>query len=167
MIPARAVCSPVPVTSTRIDPVAFTVPAITLSPGFLSTGRDSPVIIASFTALLPSRTTPSAGMLAPGRTRTVSPCLSSLTGTSSIFSPVTRVAVSGTSFANSPSAPCACMIDRISIQWPRIMMVMSVASSHQRSIPGTPRVTATLNVNATVMASEMSVIIPGRRSLIS
>src|SRR6478672_5660993 len=47
------------------------------------------------------------------------------------------------------------------------MMVMSVASSHHRSIPGTPRVTARLNANATVMASEISVIIPGSRSRIS
>ena len=46
-------------------------------------------------------------------------------------------------------------------------MVISVASSHQRSMPGAPKVTARLNAKATVMASEISVIIPGSRSLIS
>ena len=66
MIFASAVCSPVPVTSTRSEPEPFTVPAMTRSPGFLSTGRDSPVIIDSLTALVPTRTTPSAGMPWPG-----------------------------------------------------------------------------------------------------
>jgi len=45
--------------------------------------------------------------------------------------------------------------------------VTSVASSHQRSIPGTPRVTARLHPNATLIARAMSVIIPGRRSVSS
>src|SRR4051794_9542705 len=44
------------------------------------------------------------------------------------------------------------------------MIVTSVASSHHRSEPGNPKVTARLNPNATMIASEMSVIIPGRRS---
>jgi len=39
---------------------------LTLSPAFLGIGRDSPVIIDSFTSLEPSRTTPSTGILAPG-----------------------------------------------------------------------------------------------------
>jgi hypothetical protein len=52
-------------------------------------------------------------------------------------------------------------MDLISIQWPRSMTVTRVASSSQRGIPGYPAVTATLNPKATVMASAMSVIIPG------
>ena len=36
------------------------------------------------------------------------------------------------------SAPCAWEIERISIQWPSSMIVTSVASSHQRAIPGSP-----------------------------
>ena len=55
MIPASAVLSPTPVTSTRSEPAAFTVPAMTLSPFFFSTGRDSPVSIDSSTLLVPSR----------------------------------------------------------------------------------------------------------------
>ena len=44
------------------------------------------------------------------------------------------------------------------------MIVTNVASSHHRSEPGKPNVTARLNPNATVIASEMSVIMPGKRS---
>ena len=47
------------------------------------------------------------------------------------------------------------------------MTVTSVASSHHKSDPGKPSVTARLNTNATLIASEMSVIIPGNRSRIS
>src|SRR5439155_24651268 len=65
------------------------------------------------------------------------------------------------------NAPWAWEIDRISIQWPSTIIVTSVASSHQRSEPGKPIVTARLNTNATLIASEMSVIIPGNRPRIS
>lgn len=73
-------------------------------------------------------------------------------------SPEIRCAVSGSSFASSLSAACACVIERISIQWPRTMIVTRVASSHQRSIPGKPKVTARLKMNATLIASAMRVI---------
>jgi hypothetical protein len=164
MMPASAVFSPVPVTSTRRDPAPFTVPAITVRPAVLRTGRDSPVIIDSFTSLSPSRTTPSAGTPAPGRTSTRSPSRRSATRTISVRSPAIRSAVSGSSRASSFSAPWAWEIERISTQWPSTMIVTRVASSHQRSVPGKPSVTARLNTNATVMASAMSVIMPGRRS---
>ena len=55
-------------------------------------------------------------------------------------------------------------MERISIQWPSSMIVTSDDSSHQSGIPGAPKLTAALNTNATEMASEMSVIIPGLRS---
>ena len=51
----------------------------------------------------------------------------------------TRVAVSGSSFASSFSAPCACVMERISIQWPSSMIVTSVASSHQSGIASDSR----------------------------
>ncbi len=70
----------------------------------------------------------------------------------------------GSSFASSRSAPCAWEIERISIQWPSSMMVTSVASSSHSGMPGYPNVTAALKTNATVMASAISVIIPGSRS---
>lgn len=50
MIPASAVRSPMPVTSTRNEPEPLTVPAITLCPSASLIGRDSPVIIDSLTA---------------------------------------------------------------------------------------------------------------------
>ncbi|MGY3490514.1 hypothetical protein ACVW1C_008458 [Bradyrhizobium sp. USDA 4011] len=131
MIPARAVFSPVPVTSTRSEPSLLTVPAITLSPSPFDTRRDSPVIIDSFTELLPDLTMPSAGMLAPGRIRTRSPTRNWSTVTSSVWSSsVNRRALSGNSLASSLSAPCAWKIERISIQWPSSMIVTRVASSH-------------------------------------
>jgi hypothetical protein len=55
------------------EPEPLTVPAITWSPGALCTGLDSPVSIDLLMSLDPSRTTPSAGALAPGPTRTRSP----------------------------------------------------------------------------------------------
>jgi hypothetical protein len=43
MMFASAVCSPVPVISTRSEPEPFTVPAMTFAPSFFRTGTDSPV----------------------------------------------------------------------------------------------------------------------------
>ena len=57
--------SPVPVTVTRSEPEPLTVPAMTFTPSAFGTGTDSPVIIDSFTSLLPLCTMPSAGTLAP------------------------------------------------------------------------------------------------------
>ena len=75
-----------------------------------------------------------------------------------------RTAVAGSSFASSFRAPLACAMERISIQCPSSMIVTSVASSHHNAIARKPSVTARLNTKATVIASEISVIIPGRRS---
>ena len=52
-------------------PVLFRVAPMTSAPGLFSTGSDSPVIIDSSTALLPSSTFPSTGIFSPGRTTTV------------------------------------------------------------------------------------------------
>src|SRR5262249_46265516 len=73
MMPASAVFSPMRVTSIRSAPEPFTVPAITVPPGDLGTGRDSPVIIDSLTSLDPSRTMPSAAGAAPAGTDTPTP----------------------------------------------------------------------------------------------
>ena len=163
MIPDRAVCSPTAVTRTRRLPPAATVPATTCSPGCLATGRDSPVIIDSSTSAAPSVTVPSAGTRVPGRTRTTSPTASDASGTTSVPVNVTRSAASGSSWASAESAPCACMIERISIQCPRLMTVMRVESSHQTSTSKMPSVAAHDAAKATTIASEMSVIIPGCR----
>ena len=59
---------PSPTLSARMisDPVPFRVPPISLLPTVLAFGSDSPVTMDSSTALLPSSTSPSTGMLSPG-----------------------------------------------------------------------------------------------------
>ena len=52
----------------------------------------------------------------------------------------------------------------ISSQWPRTMIVISDASSHQTSISKRPNVAASEVPKATMMARLMSVIMPGLRS---
>ena len=83
---------------------------------------------------------------------------------SSIRSPTMRCAVLGSSRASSFNAPLAWKMDRISIQWPSSMIVTRVASSHHSASPGYPSVTARLKKKATLIAREISVIIPGSRS---
>ena len=73
MICDSVVSSPTRVASQRRYPEVFAVAAETRSPGALSTGMLSPVSAASFTALMPSTTTPSTGMFSPGRTTKISP----------------------------------------------------------------------------------------------
>jgi hypothetical protein len=164
MIPDRAVSSPIASTRTRRLPPTAIVPATTRSPGSLATDRDSPVIIDSSTSAAPSTTDPSAGTRPPGRTSTMSPTARAASSIVSTPAPVTRSAVSGSSSASADRAPRAWAIERISSQWPRSMIVMSVASSHQISTSKNPSVLAQLVAKATTMASEMSVIIPGCRS---
>ena len=59
--------------ASRSCPVWLSVPPITLSPGSLATGIDSPVTIDSSTVERPSITSPSTGTFSPGRTRSRSP----------------------------------------------------------------------------------------------
>ncbi len=107
-MPESAVASPTAVTLTRSAPSpALTVPAMTRSPGPFSTGADSPVIMASFSDVLPSVTSPSAGTPPPGRTNTRSPTANAAAGTVSTPSGVRRSAVSGNRWASASSAPDA------------------------------------------------------------
>ena len=168
-IPASAVSSPTAVTSTRKPESVATVPATTESPTPRRTGRDSPVTIDSSTSAAPSTITPSAGTLPPGRTITVSPTPSSEGATVSVMSPTTRSASSGSRAASESSAEVVCASDRISIQWPRSMITISSASSHQksRSCGNTPRLEPHEAMKATVMARPINSIIPGARERIS
>ena len=79
---ARAVSAPTAVARRVSVPSALMVAPATLSPGFLSTGTDSPVSIDSSTAEAPSVTSPSTGIFSPGRTRSRFPTLTCSTGTS-------------------------------------------------------------------------------------
>ncbi len=69
----RVVSSPTLEASHLMKPERLTVPAETKLPSCLSTGRLSPVSADSSTALVPSMTVPSTGMLSPGRTTKISP----------------------------------------------------------------------------------------------
>ena len=137
MMPERAVSSPVAVTRTRrlLSPL-LTVPPSTRSPSALLTGRDSPVIMASFSSDAPWATSPSAGTLEPGRTSTMSPARRSPAGTTRVSPPSPiRSAVSGMSLASASSAPDAWRTLRISSQWPSSITSISVTSSQKKLSP--------------------------------
>ena len=82
MMRESTVSAPVRSTRNRSAPFRLSVAPMTVSPGALAMGVGSPVNIDSSTLLLPSSTTPSAGMVSPGRTTTSSPGRSSASGTS-------------------------------------------------------------------------------------
>ena len=85
-------------------PEVFIVAALTAEPGALSTGTDSPVSADSFTALSPSSTTPSTGMLSPGRTTNTSPTRTSSMSASTSSPPRSSLARLGASFIRLFSA---------------------------------------------------------------
>jgi hypothetical protein len=64
-----------PTFSARITkpPAWLSVPPISLAPGSLPTGIDSPVTIDSSIVRAPSSSSPSTGTFSPGRTRSRSP----------------------------------------------------------------------------------------------
>ena len=80
---ASTVCEPTRSERITSAPLVFKVAPISLSPTRLVTGIGSPVSIDSSTALLPSATTPSTGTFSPGRTRSMSPTCTCVSGTSS------------------------------------------------------------------------------------
>ena len=77
---AKVVSSPTRRARARMKPLVFMVAALTRSPGFLSTGTDSPVRADSSTAVSPSMISPSTGTDSPGFTRKMSPLATSSTG---------------------------------------------------------------------------------------
>ncbi len=99
----------------------------------------------------------------------MSPTRRSPGGTATTSSPSTRSASSGSRAASESSAEVVRASERISTQWPSSMMTMRSASSHQNSssCEASPSVAAQEARNATVIASPMSSIMPGLRSLIS
>ena len=144
MIPARAVSSPTFVTLIVSAPLPFIAPPITSDFTSLLTGFDSPVSIDSLTLDSPLITTPSVGIVEPGRTNTRSPTFKLATVTILVPFFVTSSASSGNSFASSFNAPCAFCTEAISNQCPKSMIVTNVASSHQKSMPCSPNDTAML-----------------------
>ena len=154
MIFESVVSSPTRVASQRRKPLTLTVAALTLSPGSLSTGMLSPVRAASFTALPPEITTPSTGMLPPGRTTKISPFLTCPTGTAfSISLPsapfLTTVASFGESCISPFRASVVLPFEIDSSIFPTVMRVRIIAALSKyrscRSVsasPGFPAFTA-------------------------
>ena len=68
MTRASVVSSPARVTRIRSSPLPFRVPENTSSPGCLSRGSDSPVMVLSSTLDTPCAMTPSAAIRSPART---------------------------------------------------------------------------------------------------
>ena len=113
----RYVSSPVLVTSIVTAASPFTDPPMTAVPFPFSTGLLSPVSIASLTLVCPSTITPSVGIFSPGFTRTRSPRISLVTGTSWVEpSSFTRWASAGIRRTRLSRAAEAPSTDFISIQ---------------------------------------------------
>ena len=124
-----------PVTRTYSVPSPFCDPPNTESPAPLATSRASSVTSASFTCDSPRTTSPSAGTISPASTMTVCPTCTSSSGTSAKEPPgCSTCACAGRSSAISLSASPAPITARISTQWPKSMMTMSVASSQKKSM---------------------------------
>ena len=128
MIWLRVVSSPTRVARQRRKPDWFTVAAETLSPSPLSTGMLSPVRAASFTALWPSRTTPSTGTFSPGRTTNTSPVWTSSMGTSTSCPSRATTAVLGASFIRLRRASVVFPLERASSILPTVMRVNIMAA---------------------------------------
>ena len=121
-----------PTFSARIRklPVVLSVPAITLAPGSLVTGIDSPVTIDSSSDERPSVTMPSTGTFSPGRTRRMSPTATSSSATSSSVPSRTRRAVFGARSISARIAPDVASRARNSSTWPSsTSTVMTAAAS--------------------------------------
>ncbi len=142
---ASAVSAPTRVARTRSDPLPLTVPPITSSPGALPTGRLSPVIMLSSTALAPAMTTPSTGTFSPGRTSSRSPTRTSSTGTvRTCPSGPTTLACAGARRSRAFSASEEPRRLRISIQWPNRTKVTNIAAAS--------KVVSTLGANSVANA---------------
>ena len=135
MIWARVVSSPTLVAMHFRKPDWLIVAALTVSSAFLSTGIDSPVRADSLTALLPSRTTPSTGMLSPGLTTKISPLFTSSTGTSISSPSLRRTAVFGASFSRLLRASVVLPLDIASSILPTVISAGIIAALSKYSWP--------------------------------
>ncbi|OIQ71295.1 hypothetical protein GALL_470900 [mine drainage metagenome] len=101
------------------------VAPITASPGFFPTGIDSPVSIDSSTCEAPSSTSPSTGILSPGRMSTTSPGSTSEVATVNSAPLRSTVALGGARFISARIASEAPARARISSQCPSRMNTSS------------------------------------------
>ena len=154
MICESVVSSPTRTASQVRQPERLTVAADTASPAALSTGTLSPVSAASSTAASPDTTTPSTGMLSPGRTMKTSPTRTSATGTTVSAPSRSTVAVRGASRMSDLSASVVLPFARASSSLPTVMSVRIMPADSKYSSPAPPFTrtssTYTLQRNAAV-----------------
>ena len=130
---ASVLSAPSAVVRTSSRPSPLMAPPVTRSPACLATGRLSPVINDSSTALAPSCTTPSTATRSPGRTTTRSPRRTWAMG-SSLSTPSRRTrAVSGRSAFSARMASVVCRLARASIHLPSSTRVMTTAEPSKYS----------------------------------
>ena len=127
IIPARAVSSPT--FSARIlnEPAPFTVAPVTFEPVVFSTGMLSPVTADSSTYELPSITTPSTGMLAPGFMSMTSPTFKSFVALSFSSPFISTIAVFGARSMSLDIASLVFPLDLSSRNLPRFISVRIIA----------------------------------------
>ena len=101
--------------------------AETVSPFRFSTGMLSPVRADSFTALSPSKTIPSTGILSPGRTTNLSPSFTFSMETISSFPSLRITAVFGASFISDFNALVVFPFEKDSRVLPTVIKVRIVA----------------------------------------
>ena len=124
----RVVSSPTLEASHLMKPERLTVPAEMKLPSCLSTGRLSPVSADSSTALVPSMTVPSTGMLSPGRTTKISPFCTLSTGTDCSLPSLIIFAVLGASSISPLSASVVLPFERDSSILPTVIRVRIIAA---------------------------------------
>ncbi len=127
MIWASVVSSPMRRASNLKVPVRLIVAENTLSPGSLATGMLSPVRADSSTAELPSTTTPSTGMLWPGRITIRSPTTTSATGISTSCPARITVAVLGAKSISLAMASDVLPLERASRYLPKVIRPKIIA----------------------------------------
>jgi hypothetical protein len=124
---ASVVSAPTAVVSITIRPSVSMEPSVTLLPTPFSTGRLSPVSMASSTLPPPSTTRPSTGMHSPGRTTTTSPTATRASGTSTSAPSRRTLAVSGRRPMSARIAEAVRRLAPTSSHLPSRMKVMSSA----------------------------------------
>ena len=111
----RTVSPPTRLASITSEPVPLMVAPVTVSPLVFSTGMDSPDIMDSSIEDRPSTTTPSTGILSPGRMRSLSPTTTaSISISSSVPSGRMTVAVLAARSSSARIAEPVCSRARIS-----------------------------------------------------
>ena len=126
---ASSVSPPRAVARTTRRPLAFRVAPSTLSPGFLSTGTDSPVTIDSSTALVPATMTPSVATFSPGRTTNSSSSFRKSIGTRCSTPPRSTVASEAPIVSSARSASELWVFERASNQRPASRNVVIPATA--------------------------------------